>query len=130
MTGMTEKRLGCNRWPLIPGAGACLGQMHPTFRAQQQCMGMRMLERRTHDCSAPPAPARGRAPVGPVRGAHDDDVRARLQPVHQRQQLRYDATLHLTLRPTAQAIVNPVRPLCAEGRLCLLVTPLLTPQTP
>mmetsp|Transcript_5471 Transcript_5471/g.9487 ORF Transcript_5471/g.9487 Transcript_5471/m.9487 type:complete len:583 (+) Transcript_5471:685-2433(+) len=44
------------------------------------------------------AAKRGVDAVGPVRGADDDYVGAGLQPVHQRQQLRHDAALHLPLR--------------------------------
>jgi hypothetical protein len=100
--------------------------MHPSLRVWQQRMGMRVLGRQdTRQLCAPSARAR-RAPVGPVRGAHDDDMRARLQPVHQRQQLRHDAALHLTLRPAAQADGKPCTTLMRERRLCL--TPLLAPQ--
>ena len=35
--------------------------------------------------------------VGSVGGRHDDDVRALLEAVHQRQQLRHDAPLHLAV---------------------------------
>ena len=50
-----------------------------------------------------------RAPVGPVGGAHDDDVRARLQAVHQRQQLRHDAPLHLALQPRPPSVCSVSR---------------------
>lgn len=37
-------------------------------------------------------------PASPVGGAHDNDVAARLEAVHQRQQLGHNAPLHLTLQ--------------------------------
>jgi len=44
------------------------------------------------------AAQRGVDRVGPVGRAHHDHVRARLEAVHERQQLRHDAALHLALR--------------------------------
>lgn len=37
------------------------------------------------------------APIGAVGGAHDNDVGARLQAIHECEQLRDNAALHLTL---------------------------------
>jgi hypothetical protein len=39
--------------------------------------------------------------VGAVGGADDDDGGARLEAVHEREQLRHDAALHLALRLVA-----------------------------
>mmetsp|Transcript_1988 Transcript_1988/g.3116 ORF Transcript_1988/g.3116 Transcript_1988/m.3116 type:complete len:251 (+) Transcript_1988:1337-2089(+) len=44
------------------------------------------------------AAQRGVDGVGAVGGTHDNDVCARLHAVHEREQLRHDAALHLTLR--------------------------------
>ena len=44
------------------------------------------------------------APVGAVGCSHDNDVSPGLQAVHEREQLGYDAPLHLTLRHWVQGL--------------------------
>ena len=52
-----------------------------------------------------PRAAQGRVQgVGDVRGPDDDDLSARLEPVHQRQQLSHDPALHLLLAPHVLAL--------------------------
>lgn len=43
------------------------------------------------------SPESGVDAVGSVCGRHDDDVRPLLEPVHQGEQLRHDAPLHLSV---------------------------------
>ncbi len=55
------------------------------------------------------------APVGPVGRAHDDDVRARLEAVHQRQQLRHNAPLHLSLQEAQHETSVPLHTVFVEA---------------
>jgi hypothetical protein len=69
----------------------------------EECSGKRScLRRELTMCAIAAEEGPMDTPVGPVGGTHDNDVRAGLEAVHERQQLRHNAPLHLSLQAHAQ----------------------------